>query len=150
MKSLRTLASLALAVLCLSAACATSSESTGRTMIDGQIVTATYRVPVGNQDAFVAVLKRAETTMREAELITPWPVTRMRSKKDPEFILEIFQWTYTESFGQAQASRNSKGALPHIRTRPTSAGGRSVSRHRLRVGCIEVDSSSYLRRNPLS
>ena len=55
----------------------------------GQFVTATYQVSVENQSEFLILLRKAETVMRAEALITPWPAIRMRSKKDPEFILEI-------------------------------------------------------------
>jgi hypothetical protein len=69
---------------------------------NGQFVTATYQVPIENQAAFVDVLKEAEGVMRGAGLITVWPAVRMRSKKQPDLILELFQWTDDTSFDKAQ------------------------------------------------
>lgn len=68
----------------------------------GPFVTATYQVPIENQGAFVDVLKEVEGVMRRAGLITGWPAVRMRSKKQPDLILELFQWTDDTSFDTAQ------------------------------------------------
>ncbi len=68
----------------------------------GPFVTATYQVPMENQATFIEVLKQVEGVMRGVGLITDWPAVRMRSKKQPDLILEIFQWTDDTSFDKAQ------------------------------------------------
>ena len=68
----------------------------------GQFVTATYQVPVEKQSEFIHLLREAETVMRAEGLITSWRAIRMRSKKDPEFILEILQWADNKAFQRAQ------------------------------------------------
>ena len=54
------------------------------------------------QEAFVELLKGAEAAMREAELITGTPIVRMRSLKNPELLLEVFEWVDSGAFGRAR------------------------------------------------
>ncbi len=68
----------------------------------GQYTTATYRVAVEKQDAFIELLRGAERTMREEGLITPKPVFRMRSRAESELLLEIFEWVDSGAFERAQ------------------------------------------------
>ena len=67
-----------------------------------RLTTATYRVAVKDQDAFLKLLKDAEQTMREVGLITNRPIIRMRSLEDPELLLEIFEWADSGAFERAQ------------------------------------------------
>jgi hypothetical protein len=68
----------------------------------GQIVTATYKVALKNQAAFLKLLHGCEATMRSEGLITTRPVTRMRSKVDPTMLVEILEWVDDTAFGRAQ------------------------------------------------
>ena len=67
-----------------------------------QFTTATYRVAMQNQEAFLELLKGCEGTMRELGLISDRPAIRMRSLADPELLLEIFEWADAEAFGRTQ------------------------------------------------
>lgn len=65
-------------------------------------VTSTYQVPSENQVKFLEALKNTETTLREEGLITDMIAIRMKSKTNPELILEIFEWKNSKSFDLAQ------------------------------------------------
>jgi len=70
--------------------------------MQSQFVTATYQVKQEHQDAFILLMKEAEQVMRQEQLITAQPIFRMRSLKNPEFIMEVFEWVDEQAFEQAQ------------------------------------------------
>ncbi|MCP4442170.1 MAG: hypothetical protein GY810_24950 [Aureispira sp.] len=71
-----------------------------------QFVFATYKVKETSQEAFIALLKECEEIMRGEKLITPNPIFRMSSRKNPQIILEIFEWVDDKAFSRAQNSPN--------------------------------------------
>jgi len=71
-----------------------------------QFVFATYLVKIENQNAFITLLKKCEAEMRKENLITSQPIFRMNSNKNPEIIIEVFEWKDPQSFESAQNSSN--------------------------------------------
>ena len=63
------------------------------TATDGQFMLACYQVDEAHQGEFLAELEDTERSMRDENLITDTPVLRMRSKGNPEYLLEIIEWT---------------------------------------------------------
>lgn len=67
-----------------------------------RFVTATYEVDPDRQPGFLTLLRECESAMREQGLITDRPILRMRSLKESDLILEIFEWSDEGAFERAQ------------------------------------------------
>ena len=67
-----------------------------------QYMLASYQVKLEDQSDFLKELLATERAYREEGFITDKPIIRMRSKIDPEFILEIIEWVNCQAFQDVQ------------------------------------------------
>ncbi len=66
-------------------------------MSNSQYMLASYQVPIDEQAFFLEELNATEQAYRDENLITAQPIIRMRSNKDPEFLLEIIEFVSTQA-----------------------------------------------------
>jgi len=63
----------------------------------GQVVLATYKVKVSNQPKFFQLLKEKRNYFIKKGYITKRPPILLRSKKNKQILLEIFEWINEKS-----------------------------------------------------
>ena len=63
----------------------------------GQVVLATYKVKISNQPKFFQLLKEKRNYFIEKGYVTKRSPILLRSKKNKQMLLEIFEWTNEKS-----------------------------------------------------